>query len=153
MFRTFTKRTGITAGLLAVLAASTLTGCAESDEPEYVAVCADPISEERVDDSLCTSDAEYVEGDTGYFWYYIAAAAMIPAVGADIDLDDGTFKASKLGKKVKVLRGGLPTSGGTSYKSYKKTTTSNSTTGKSSTGSTGGSSKSSGGSSSSTKRR
>jgi hypothetical protein len=29
-----------------------------------------------------------------------------------------------LGKKVKVLRGGMPTTGGTSYKTYKKSTTS-----------------------------
>lgn len=142
MFRSTTlrsalKRTGMSAVALAVLAA-TMTGCAASDEPDYVAICVNPATEERVDDTQCTTTAEYDEAGLSageFFWFYLAASALIPAVGSDVDIDSGTYKASKLGKKIKVLRGGMPTTGGTSYKTYKKSTTSTTKSGSGSFGS------------------
>ena len=59
--------------------ASNLTGCATS--ADYAAVCVDPDTQERVEDDQCDDDSDYNGAGTGFFWYYLAARAVVPAVG------------------------------------------------------------------------
>lgn len=114
-------------GVTAVMAAS-LSGCASN--PDYAAVCVDPETEERVEDSQCADDGDYSSssGTSGFFWYYLGASSRVPAIGSRAS--GGTFNGSSLSGKVQ--RGDLPRTGGSSVKS---TTTK---------GGFGGSSKSSG---------
>ena len=110
---------GITA-----LAASQLTGCAS--EPEYAAICTDPQTNERVDDDQCDDSDEpsdYNEngGGSGFFWFYMATrgSSPIPAVGSRYRPSSGTYNGSSLvGSDRSVQRGGLPTDGAKSIKSF-----------------------------------
>jgi hypothetical protein len=104
--RSRTVLLGVTA-----LAASTLSGCAS--EPEYAAICTDPQTNERVDDDQCDDDSDYNGTGTGFFWYYLAARSIVPAVGQTAT--GGTFRGSSLNGTVQ--RGGLPTTGGSTVKS------------------------------------
>lgn len=93
------------------LMASGLTGCASS--PDYAAVCVDPQTEERVDDDECDDDSDYNGTGAGFFWYYLASSARVPAVGSTAT--GGTYNGSSLNGSVQ--RGGLPSEGGSSVKS------------------------------------
>ena len=93
------------------LMASGLTGCASS--PDYAAVCVDPQTEERVDDDECDDDSDYNGTGAGFFWYYLASSARVPAVGSTAT--GGTYNGSSLSGSVQ--RGGLPSEGGSSVKS------------------------------------
>ena len=109
---------------LTVVAASALTsGCAE-ETPDYQAICVDPTTEERVDDDECSEDEDpedYSGGGGGFFWFYLAANSTrpLPAVGSRYDPRAGTFNGSSLTRNGRyVVRGGAPTAGASSVKSY-----------------------------------
>lgn len=110
-------------GLTALVAAS-LTGCATEEEPDYAAICVDPQTNVRVDDDQCDDDSEYHGAGGGFFWFYMATASnnRIPAVGDSFGRSSGSYKLSSLagssGSRVSVQRGGLPTAGSSSMKSY-----------------------------------
>jgi hypothetical protein len=101
------RSASISLGITAVMASS-LTGCASS--ADYAAVCVDPDTQERVDDDQCDDDGG---SGTGFFWYYLAARSIVPAVGQTAT--GGTFRGSSLNGTVQ--RGGLPTTGGSTVKS------------------------------------
>lgn len=104
------RSSAVTLGVTAVVA-SGLTGCASS--ADYAAVCVDPDTEQRVDDSQCDDDRDYDGSSAGFFWYYLAASRVVPAVGARVS--GGTFNGSSLSGTVQ--RGGLPRTGGSTVKS------------------------------------
>lgn len=104
------RSTSISLGITALMASS-LTGCSSS--ADYAAVCVDPETQERVDDDQCDDDSDYNAGGTGFFWYYLGARTLIPAVGQTAT--GGTFRGSTLNGTVQ--RGGLPTTGGSTVKS------------------------------------
>ncbi|KQT93864.1 hypothetical protein ASG49_02560 [Marmoricola sp. Leaf446] len=111
---------------LTVLAASSLSGC--GGDPDVAAVCVDPETQERADDSLCDDSDEPEDYDgnngsigTGFFWYYLGtqSARSIPAIGSPVS--GGTFNGSGLVSSGRsVQRGGLPADGASSFKSYSK---------------------------------
>lgn len=110
---------------LTVLAASSLSGC--GGDPDVAAVCVDPQTQERVDDDMCDdsdnpSDYNGSPGiGTGFFWYYLGtqSARSIPAVGAPVS--GGTWNGSGLVNSGRsVQRGGMPSDGAPSFKSYSK---------------------------------
>lgn len=117
------RSAGVALGLTA-LAAASLTGCAYEEEPDYAAICVDPETDERVDDSECDTDEEYHGSGSGFFWFYMATSGShrIPAVGDRFDPSIGSYRVSSLtgssGAAVAVQRGGLPTAGSSSMKSY-----------------------------------
>lgn len=104
------RSSGIALGITAVMAAN-LTGCASS--ADYAAVCVDPETQQRVDDDQCDDDADYNGAGTGFFWYYLGARSVVPAIGQTAT--GGTFRGSTLNGTVQ--RGGLPTTGGSTVKS------------------------------------
>jgi hypothetical protein len=104
------RSSAVTLGVTAVMA-SGLTGCATS--ADYAAVCVNPDTEERVDDSQCDDDKDYDGVSSGFFWYYLAASRAVPALGSVVS--GGTFNSSNLSGTVQ--RGGLPKTGGSSVKS------------------------------------
>ncbi len=104
------RSSSIALGITAVMA-SNLTGCATS--ADYAAVCVDPGTQERVEDDQCDDDSDYNGAGTGFFWYYLAARAVVPAVGQTTS--GGTFRGSTLNGTVQ--RGGLPTTGGSTVRS------------------------------------
>jgi hypothetical protein len=104
------RPTSISLGTTALMASS-LTGCSSS--ADYAAVCVDPETQERVDDDQCDDDSDYNGGGTGFFWYYLGARTLIPAVGQTAT--GGTYRGSTLNGTVQ--RGGLPTTGGSTVKS------------------------------------
>ena len=104
------RSTSISLGITALMASS-LTGCSSS--ADYAAVCVDPETQERVDDDQCDDDSDYNGGGTGFFWYYLGARTLIPAVGQTAT--GGTYRGSTLNGTVQ--RGGLPTTGGSTVRS------------------------------------
>ena len=104
------RSTSISLGITALMASS-LTGCSSS--ADYAAVCVDPETQERVDDDQCDDDSDYNGSGTGFFWYYLGARTLIPAVGQTAT--GGTYRGSTLNGTVQ--RGGLPTTGGSTVKS------------------------------------
>ena len=72
-----------------------------------------PETQERVDDDQCDDDSDYNGTGTGFFWYYLAARSVVPAVGQTAT--GGTFNGRTLTGTVQ--RGGLPTTGGSTVKS------------------------------------
>ena len=79
--RSHTVLLGVTA-----LTASSLTGCAS--QPDYAAICTDPPTTERVDDSQCDDSDEprdYTPGLGGFVWFYMLTSAghRLPAVGGN----------------------------------------------------------------------
>jgi hypothetical protein len=115
--RSRTVLLGVTA-----LTASSLSGCAS--QPDYAAICTDPQTNERVDDSQCDDSEEprdYTPGLGGFFWFYMFAGShqRIPAVGQAYNPRAGTYNGSRLLRSGRsVQRGGLPRTGGSSVKSY-----------------------------------
>ena len=115
--RSRTVLLGVTA-----LAASTLSGCAAT--PEYAAICTDPQTNKRVDDDQCDDDDDpddYNGVGGGFFWFYLAtrASAPIPAVGQGYNPASGTYNGSTLARSGRSLqRGGLPTAGAPSVRSF-----------------------------------
>lgn len=105
-------------GLTALVAAS-LTGCAFGGDPDYAAICVDPETEERVDDDQCDDDREYSGAGGGFFWFYMATSSRyaVPSVGQTFDRNAGSYRVSP---NARVQRGGLPTYGSSSMKSYTK---------------------------------
>src|SRR4051812_45989024 len=59
------RSSAVTLGVTAVMAAG-LTGCSSS--ADYAAVCVNPDTEERVDDSQCDDDRDYDGVSSGFFW-------------------------------------------------------------------------------------
>ncbi len=113
---------------LTALGASVLTGCA-AQQPDYQALCVDPGSEQRVPDEQC-SDAEDPEdydgtSGVGFFWFYMAASsrAPLPAIGSRYDPSVGTYRGRALvdGGRY-VVRGGAPSAGASSARSYTTST-------------------------------
>jgi hypothetical protein len=104
------RSASISLGITAVMASS-LTGCATS--ADYAAVCVDPTTEQRVDDDQCDDDADYDGVGTGFFWYYLGARSVVPAIGSTVR--GGTYRGSTLTGSVQ--RGGLPTTGGSTVRS------------------------------------
>ena len=115
--RSRTVLLGITA-----LAASSLSGCAS--EPEYAAICTDPQTNERVDDDQCddSDDPDDYNGTgAGFFWFYLATrgSSPIPAVGQAYNPSSGTYNGRTIVRSgTSVQRGGLPTTGASSVKSF-----------------------------------
>ena len=115
--RSRTVLLGVTA-----LTASQLTGCAS--QPDYAAICTDPQTNERVDDSQCDDGDEprdYSPGLGGFFWFYMLTSAThrIPAVGQAYRPGWGTYNGTGLRRSgTPVARGGLPRQGAKSVKSY-----------------------------------
>jgi hypothetical protein len=115
--RSRTVLLGVTA-----LTASSLSGCVS--QPDYAAICTDPQTNERVDDSQCDDSAEprdYSPGLGGFFWFYMFAGSnrRIPAVGQPFNPRTGTFDGGGLVRNGRsVQRGGLPRAGGVSVKAY-----------------------------------
>jgi len=104
------RSAGVSLGVTAVVAAG-LTGCSSS--ADYAAVCVNPETEQRVADDECDSDSDYNGSGSGFFWYYLAASRVVPAIGAGVS--GGTFNGSRLNGSVQ--RGGLSTGGGDTVKS------------------------------------
>ena len=117
--RSRTVLLGVTA-----LAASTLSGCAS--EPEYAAICTDPQTNERVDDSQCDDSDDpddYHGGGAGFFWFYLATrgGSPIPGIGQRYNPGSGTYNGSSLVRSgTTVQRGGLPVKGAPSVRSFTK---------------------------------
>jgi hypothetical protein len=117
--RSNTVLLGVTA-----LAAAGLTGCAA--EPDYAAICVDPESQNRVEDTRCDDGEdpdEYHAGSPvpGFFWFYFATSSrsVLPAVGSRYDASAGTYSGRALvsgGKSVQ--RGGMPSAGAKSVSSF-----------------------------------
>jgi len=118
--RSKTVLLGVTA-----LAASNLSGCVAST-PDYAAICSDPETNERVDDSQCDDSEEprdYSPGLGGFFWFYMLTSAShrIPAVGQAYSPGWGTYNGRNLARAgTRVQRGGLPRQGASSVKSFTK---------------------------------
>lgn len=104
------RSASVALGVTALMAAG-LSGCASS--PDYAAVCVDPQTEERVSDDQCDDDSDYNGAGSGFFWYYLASSARVPAIGGTAT--GGTFSGSSLNGNVQ--RGGLSTAGGASVRS------------------------------------
>jgi hypothetical protein len=115
--RSKTVLLGVTA-----LAAQSLTGCAS--QPDYAAICTDPQTNERVDDSECDDSDEprdYTPGLGGFFWFYMltSSSARLPAVGQAYNPRVGTYNGRSLVRSgTSVQRGGLPRQGASSVKSF-----------------------------------
>lgn len=63
----------------ALVAAGALTACSEEEAPAtHGAICVDPNTEVRVDDSKCDDD------DTHYTWFYYPIGYHAPAVGSSV---------------------------------------------------------------------
>ena len=77
-------------------------------------MCVDPDTQERVEDDQCDDDSDYNGTGAGFFWYYLAAEAVVPSRRPD-DVTGGTFRGRTLNGTVQ--RGGLPTTGGSTVKS------------------------------------
>lgn len=108
---------------LTLVAAGAFSGCAA--EPDYAAICVDPETQERVDDDDCDDDqADYHGGGGGhgggFYWFYMSTHSnhSVPAVGSTYNPSHGTYRGSTLGSN--VARGGLPSTGSSSVKSYVK---------------------------------
>ena len=104
------------------LAASSLSGCVS--QPDYAAICTDPETNQRVDDDQCDESDEprdYTPGLGGFFWFYLATSSSrpIPAIGQGFDRRAGTYDGRGLAATgTRLQRGGLPTQGASSMKSY-----------------------------------
>lgn len=103
--------------MLAALAmiGTSLAACGPTEpEPEYVAVCVDPNTEERLPDDYCDSnDDDYLS--YALFWYMLASSNhAYPAVGSHVDRSH--FRTTL--PKGKTYTKGLSSSGGTSVKSW-----------------------------------
>lgn len=112
------RSAGITLGLTALVAAS-LTGCSnDDDQPEYAAICVDPQTEQRTDDSNCKDDREYHGSGAGFFWFYMATrgGGLVPPIGGRYNAGQGTYtipRTSQTGSgSPTIKRGGLDTKGG-----------------------------------------
>jgi hypothetical protein len=116
------RSAGITLGLTALVAA-TLTGCSSDDDTaDYAAICVDPQTETRVDDSNCKDEREYHGSGAGFFWFYMAtrSAAYVPAIGGRYYKGNGTYTVPRQRDErtgggtgsPTVQRGGLSKSGG-----------------------------------------
>lgn len=117
--RSKTVLLGVTA-----LAAAGLTGCAA--EPDYAAICVEPESQNRVDDSQCDdgdNPDEYHSTSPvpGFFWFYMATSSrsVLPAVGSRYNPAAGTYSGRALVSSGRyVQRGGMPSAGAKSVSSF-----------------------------------
>jgi hypothetical protein len=112
------RSAGITLGLTALVAAS-LTGCSSGEEQtDYAAICVNPETQERTDDTNCKDDREYHGSGAGFFWFYMAtrAGGFVPPIGGKYNTTAGTYTVSNArnaqGGTATVKRGGLDTKGG-----------------------------------------
>lgn len=113
------RSAAVSIGLTALMAAS-LTGCSSDDDEtaDYAAICVNPETQERIDDSNCRDDREYNGSGAGFFWFYMATrgGAFVPPIGGRYSAGTGTFAGSSLrapqGGTATVQRGGLDTKGG-----------------------------------------
>lgn len=113
------RSAAVSIGLTALMAAS-LTGCSSDDDDtaDYAAICVNPETQERTDDTNCKDDREYNGSGAGFFWFYMATrgGAFVPPIGGRYGPGSGTFAGSSLrapqGGTATVQRGGLDTKGG-----------------------------------------
>lgn len=136
----------IALSVAAAVMATSLVACGASSEPEYVGVCVDPNTEQRLDDDACSNgDDDYLA--YAVMWYMLANSShSYPAVGHRVNR---SYFKTTLPKGSSYTKG-LSSKGGSSVKSWSsKTFGSKSSTGSSSKSGWGSSSKSSGGFSSS----
>lgn len=89
-------------------------------DDNYVAVCTDPETGNRVDDSQCASAPQYVDNNgssmSGFFWGYLLANAMMPSYGYPV-----THYVTRVDDtRHNVYRGGVPRTGG--YVDFQKYT-------------------------------
>ena len=92
------RSAGITLGLTALMATS-LTGCSNDEKtPDNAAICVDPQTQERTDDSNCKDDREYHGSGAGFFWFYMATrgGAFVPPIGGRYNPSQGTYTVSQV---------------------------------------------------------
>jgi len=112
------RSAGITLGLTALVAAS-LTGCSSGQEQtDYAAICVNPETQERTDDTNCKDNREYHGSGAGFFWFYMAtrAGGLVPPIGGKYNSSAGTYTVANArnaqGGTATVKRGGLDPKGG-----------------------------------------
>lgn len=128
----------IALALVTPLIAMSFAACGPQEE-EYVAVCVDPNTEQRLDDDACDSgDSDFLA--YAVVWYMLANSTNpYPPVGGSVN--KSYYKTSLPKGYTSKPHFGLPKTGGTSVKSYSSTTSWGSKTSKSGWGSSGGSTK------------
>lgn len=89
-----------------------------AQQDEYVGVCVDPNTEQRLDDDACDDDeSEFLT--YAVVWYMLAnSSRSYPAVGGHVT--KSYFRTTK--PKGASIHYGLPKEGGTSVKSYSSKT-------------------------------
>ncbi|MDQ1723562.1 MAG: hypothetical protein QOG52_590 [Frankiaceae bacterium] len=111
--------------ITAMLAAS-LSACSSNEpDPDNVAICVDPNTQQRVDDSQCGADLDHHIGSggigSGFLWYFIGRNSAFPPVGGRYLGTGGSFsRPANIGSTIHgvggaggtVSRGGF---GGTAH--------------------------------------
>ena len=105
------RSAAVAAPAAALLAAALLGGCGSPDpEPDYVGVCKNHKTGQRVDDKKCEGDQRSTGGGMG--WVFIprgsaGSGTSYPAVGQRVTGGTTVVPAGK-----SVARGGIPAQGG-----------------------------------------
>lgn len=102
---------------LAAATALVVTGCGlgTQEDDNYVGVCVDRSTNQRVDDSRCPSGAGYNSG-MDFFWGYFLASSLMPRVGAPVSGYQTTVDT----RRYNAYRGGVAKNGGyVKFDSYK----------------------------------
>lgn len=104
---------------LTALVATALTGCSgdKDKKADYAAVCVNPVTNERIDDSQCHDNREYDGHSGGYYWYYVPTGGsyIMPPVGGHYVVNNGgTYHVPTTvgGRTTTIQRGGIPNTGG-----------------------------------------
>ncbi len=116
----------ISLGITALMAV-TLTGCSASTtevDADYAKVCRDQNTQQRVEDSECSSSGSRTSG-SHFGWYYLAlnGGKSVPRVGSTLSGGTATLpsgskaqtvssKGGTYGKSGTVSRGGFGSKGG-----------------------------------------
>ncbi len=80
------------AGLLAAgltVAVVSHNNSTDEEDPDYAAVCADPSTGQRVDDSMCQASGAHYDSSGNYggvgthpfFWYFVGRSSAVPPIG------------------------------------------------------------------------
>jgi hypothetical protein len=104
--------------ITAMLAAS-LSACSSEPDPNNVAICVDPQTQQRVDDSQCGGDYDHhIYGGSGigsgFFWYFVGRHSVFPPIGGYYGGSGGSFlRPSSIGGTYRgSARGGTVARGG-----------------------------------------
>lgn len=104
---------------LTALVAEALTGCGDDNnkKADYAAICVNPVTNERIDDSQCHDDREYDGHSGGFYWFYVPTGGgyVMPPVGNHYIINGGAtyhVPASTGGRTTTIQRGGIPNTGG-----------------------------------------